>query len=324
MPDYTVKDNQTGKSVTFRWDGPQPPTEADLAEVFAAARQPAPKQEESSLLGDVATGLTQSAVGTFVGLGNLVHKIPGVSTAVDALYGSTDPDPRTTAPQRSVSQQAFAEAKEAVTPRNTTQSIAKVVGDIGQVVVPGSKISALGTQLASKVPYAAGQLATRAGVEAAAGGAMAAAQGGDPGVAAVLSGAIPVAGKAARGVVNTVLGGIRHTPAEAAAVQFARANNIPLDAATATGRPIVSVIQKRVSDSLGGAGIAEAAQDAQASALTRVGGEVARKVSPNPITAEQAGGGLRTAVESVINRYARTADAAYDTLRQIEADPSSL
>ena len=48
---YTVRDTQTGKRVTFQWNGAEPPTEADMTEVFAEARQnlpeakPAPPQQ---------------------------------------------------------------------------------------------------------------------------------------------------------------------------------------------------------------------------------------------------------------------------------------
>jgi hypothetical protein len=38
MANYTVQDTQTGKTVTFAWDGEQPPTDTDMSEVFAAAR----------------------------------------------------------------------------------------------------------------------------------------------------------------------------------------------------------------------------------------------------------------------------------------------
>lgn len=38
MPEYTVQDTSTGKTVTFEWSGAQPPTDADMEEVFAAAK----------------------------------------------------------------------------------------------------------------------------------------------------------------------------------------------------------------------------------------------------------------------------------------------
>lgn len=44
MPNYTVKDSQTGKTITFAWNGTKPPTQADMKEVFAAARSQGPQQ----------------------------------------------------------------------------------------------------------------------------------------------------------------------------------------------------------------------------------------------------------------------------------------
>lgn len=36
---YTVKNNETGQSITFDWHDATPPTDADIEEVFAAAGQ---------------------------------------------------------------------------------------------------------------------------------------------------------------------------------------------------------------------------------------------------------------------------------------------
>lgn len=52
MPDYTVRDNQTGKTIKFRWNGPDPPTDADYEEIFAEARttaKPAASEQPSAL-----------------------------------------------------------------------------------------------------------------------------------------------------------------------------------------------------------------------------------------------------------------------------------
>lgn len=47
MPNYTVLDSQTGRKITFAWNGNAPPTDADMAEVFSAAGnfRPAPQQQ---------------------------------------------------------------------------------------------------------------------------------------------------------------------------------------------------------------------------------------------------------------------------------------
>jgi hypothetical protein len=47
---YTVKDEQTGRLVTFQWHDASDPTDADMAEVFAAAGPTQEKKPEPSLL----------------------------------------------------------------------------------------------------------------------------------------------------------------------------------------------------------------------------------------------------------------------------------
>jgi len=145
MPDYTVKDSQTGKTITFRWTGEQPPTEADMAQVFSEARQaPAAEQatpEESSLtLGNVARGAVKGAVGTFVGLGELVHQIPGVTKAVDTLYGTPG-----------LSQQSFGEANQTVTPSNAGETVGKTAEQVGEFFIPVTKLAGAG-KMAAKLP----------------------------------------------------------------------------------------------------------------------------------------------------------------------------
>lgn len=46
MPQYTVKDEQSGKTITFDWAGAEPPTDADMEEVFAAAGASEPTPDE--------------------------------------------------------------------------------------------------------------------------------------------------------------------------------------------------------------------------------------------------------------------------------------
>ena len=38
MPRYTVKNKESGQTITFNWNGKEPPTDADMAEVFAASK----------------------------------------------------------------------------------------------------------------------------------------------------------------------------------------------------------------------------------------------------------------------------------------------
>ena len=48
MPKYTVQDTATGKKVTFEWNDPKPPTDADLEQVFAEAHKSAPATSTTS------------------------------------------------------------------------------------------------------------------------------------------------------------------------------------------------------------------------------------------------------------------------------------
>ena len=38
MPKYTVKNKESGKTITFNWNGKEPPTDNDMAEIFSAAQ----------------------------------------------------------------------------------------------------------------------------------------------------------------------------------------------------------------------------------------------------------------------------------------------
>jgi hypothetical protein len=52
MPQYTVQDTETGRTVTFDWAGAEAPTDADMAEVFAAARDQAPAEDADPSMWD--------------------------------------------------------------------------------------------------------------------------------------------------------------------------------------------------------------------------------------------------------------------------------
>jgi hypothetical protein len=110
MSEYTVKDNQTGKTVTFKWNATEPPTDADMEQVFEAARTQAPAQEPSPIspvegaspwpVGSVPTaremkpyvrGAAQMAVGLPTSIaasplaGGAAATLAGIG--VDAAYG---------------------------------------------------------------------------------------------------------------------------------------------------------------------------------------------------------------------------------------------
>lgn len=102
------------------------------------------------------------------------------------------------------------------------------------------------------------------------------------------------------------------------ALGFARANDIPLDAATATQSPAVGSVQKAVSDNLGGAGVAERFKAGQQQRLADVGERLAQRTGSGPASAESAGQGVLGQVEQTITGQHAAATAAYGRLRAIE------
>src|ERR1043165_9681670 len=84
----------------------------ELGKVEAASRQPSSSDPVRQAVADVGTGIAKGVGNTVIGLGELMHHIPGVSAAVDALYG-----------QEGLSARAFPEYRAAVQPTNTAQKI---------------------------------------------------------------------------------------------------------------------------------------------------------------------------------------------------------
>jgi hypothetical protein len=109
-----------------------------------------------------------------------------------------------------------------------------------------------------------------------------------------------------------------------AAVDFGIRRGIPLDAATQTGSKTVQVLQKVVDSTPIGSMLAERAKNRQAEAFGRVGGELLNEISISPAVAEQAGSGVQSALRNEIALRNAEAGSAYDTLRQIEADPANV
>jgi hypothetical protein len=130
-------------------------------------------ESDRSTIADLAIGAGKGVLNTAVGLGELVHRIPGVSRAVDTLYGT-----------EGLSERAFTDARERVQPSNTPQRIGFGVEQVGEFFTPVGQVGR----------------ATRLG-RAAVSGAHALVQSGSPG-AAVTSGALtavlPGAGAAQR------------------------------------------------------------------------------------------------------------------------------
>lgn len=320
MPDYTIRDPRSGRTLKVRGDSP--PTEAELEQLFASAPD-APAQVPQagggllSTLGDVAIGAAKGLGNSVVGAGQLIHQIPGVTRAVDALYG-----------QPGISQAGFADANQRLEATNTAQSVGKFGEQVAETLIPSRAIARAATALAGRVAPVVGRAAnvgSRAAVEGVASGGIAAVQQGDAGSAALVGAAVPASVVAARKGVQALVPKVQLTPVEAAAVQFGQAQGIPLDAGTATGSSVVRTVQKRVSDSLGGANVAEAAKAAQQDALERTGGRLASASNQGGAAVDAVGAGerVRASLTQVRARLSSEADTAYDALRQIEASAPS-
>lgn len=74
---------------------------------------------------DLLTGAIKGVGDTFTSLGELVHKIPGVSEIVDAFYGTPG-----------LSQHAFPAQHEALQPQNTAEAFGKGAEQIGEFFLP--------------------------------------------------------------------------------------------------------------------------------------------------------------------------------------------
>lgn len=112
-------------------------------------------------------------------------------------------------------------------------------------------------------------------------------------------------------------------PVEQAAVEFGMREGIPVDAATASGNRFVRGTQRIADETILGSGNAARANQAQAKAFERVGGELMDRTSPATVTAEQAGESVRTGVSNTVKQFGSDANTAYDALRTIEkANPN--
>lgn len=84
--EITARDPQTGAEVTFRWSGAQPPTQADLAEVFTAADQgPQGPQAEAANTDSEESAFAQTSEGMrSLPATTVVVAAPGVLGGINA------------------------------------------------------------------------------------------------------------------------------------------------------------------------------------------------------------------------------------------------
>lgn len=135
MPTYEIQKH--GR--TLEIEAPTAPTAQDIERAFAALQprrpqaQPSMLRQGADMVADFATGAVKGAANTAIGLGQMVHRVPGVSTAVDALYGTPG-----------LSEASFTAAREAVRPTTTAQQVGFAGEQIGEFFVPASTAAKVG------------------------------------------------------------------------------------------------------------------------------------------------------------------------------------
>jgi hypothetical protein len=218
MPKYKVTDPTTGRTVSLTGDSP--PTEQELEQIFSslpaskpqAAPAPKPAAPQRPLDGvaaqqhmqDLALGAVKGAANTAVGLGRLVHKIPGVSGAVDSLYGMFGADVDSA---KDFAQPRQAESRLGLNPANTAQKVGFIAEQGAEYLAPGKAVtSALARGAANP------RLLTRMAGEGLAAVPTALAQGQSAGgagvtgtVSAVAPAAVAGAARVAKGLTKAAL-----------------------------------------------------------------------------------------------------------------------
>lgn len=194
-----ARDTATGDIVSFKWNGAEPPTEADMAEVFAAHRAQRPPSVADAVrsvplhagAGGMTVGDAENAVigagknflKTVTTGGNLLRKVPGIKQ-LDEAIGSVE------LPQ------------SAVTPKGTAQHVGAFIEDTAENVVPSMRAAGVATALTKGLPNA-----VKVGGQMLAGAAANAATGAlhghtDPAKDAAIGAAGPFVGGAALGTAR--------------------------------------------------------------------------------------------------------------------------
>ena len=157
---------------------------------------------------NIAVGAGKGAARTATGLGRLTHMIPGVSPAVDALYGLFGGD---THSAEAFAQPGAAETELGLDPNGHAQKLGMFLEQMAEFMVPGALAEKTATAVATKAaPYVpkvlrgTAALGTRAAGQGAASAGVTAAQGGDVGTAATVGAALPVVGKVLKGTAQVI------------------------------------------------------------------------------------------------------------------------
>lgn len=157
---------------------------------------------------DLSAGIAKGAGRTAVGLGSLMHRVPGVSNAVDALYALAGQQVNS---GQMMADPAAARAGLGIEPSNATQRVGATAEQIAEFFIPGAMAEKTATAIAAKVAprvptalQAVARFAPRMATEGAAASAVTAAQGGDPVTGAAAGAAGPVVGAVAGRTVKAI------------------------------------------------------------------------------------------------------------------------
>lgn len=258
------------------------------------------------------SGFGKGALKGLVNLGDVFYEyVPGIARASDAVqravYGDVIP-----------AQQLFDQARAELKPHGAAEKIGYGIEQAAEFFVPAGNVKRGAQMVAKYAPKLA--VPARAATEAAAASTVAALQGVDPLTAGAVAGAVPVAGAALRHTAKGLSPGSKLTQVEREAVDFARKESIPIDAATATGSDFVSRQQALAGANIGGAGVAQAFKGAQEEALERVGRELAETANNAGMALEPvaASDRARKALTVVRDNFAKQQDDAYGHLRKLE------
>ena len=242
-------------------------------------------QQAGEAVENLGIGAAKGVGQSVLGAGRVVQMIPGVTRAVDALYGVPG-----------ISQEAMRQGTAAMRAQGTAQTIGKMAEQVGEVLLPGSKLAAAGeaaaTRLAPKLAPLVGETvatyAPRAAVEAAGQAGMAKIQGGDPRVAAVLGAAAPAVGTAVEALPTKLK--------DQATKQVVQALGPTKERFKAIAEKLAPKILQR---GLGGS--REALQEQAATTLTKVGTEldaILAQHATQPITTKPVLDALETAKDA--------------------------
>lgn len=223
MPKYSYA-LSNGKSLVL--EGDTQPTDEEIESIAheqGVFLQPADGAQGGDLLvdnvknlagvvGDVAAGAAKKFGEGATGVGRLLHKIPGFSEGVDALYekaGVPGVDSGHDFGERRLSDlvtdqpPASAESRLGLEPTNTAQKIGGVAEQALEYAVGGGAARGAATRLA---PAAIHAVIPAAIAEGATGASIAALHGDNPTTAGAMSAAIPIVGAAGSAIANASKG----------------------------------------------------------------------------------------------------------------------